>query len=227
MTTISKQEEPIHDEPIENVNHTQYGRTIFYWILTALIVGLLYVGYLLITGSPLGLVQDLHGFVLEEPAPIGNFQLTDHHGQPVSLADYRGKVVLIYFGYTHCPDVCPATLLELREGRAELKPRFQDDVQVLMVTVDPERDTPELLTSYLKNFDPTFVGLTGTLDQIEMAAAQLGIFYERREVDNTYFIDHTATVVVLDRDGYLRMVWPFGITGEQVASDLNYFVRER
>ncbi|MCK5922131.1 MAG: SCO family protein, partial [Methylococcales bacterium] len=170
----------------------------------------------------------LHGFAMESPAPIGNFTLTDHNGEQVSISDYRGKIVLLYFGYTHCPDVCPATMSDLARAYDSLKQKQQDDVQIFMVTVDPERDTPELLGRYLNNFNPNCIGLTGSREEIDAAAAPLGIFYEINKVDgaSAYLVDHTASVAVLDKRGYLRLVWPFGVGSEEVASDLKYFLRE-
>ena len=227
MSSVIESENPL---TIPTKKETMgYGRTIFAWVLTTLLIVAIYLGYRLAMGYSLMVAPQLHGFVMESPVPVGNFTLIAHSGEQMSLSDFRGQIVLVYFGYTHCPDVCPATLLQLAQARANLKPKYQDDVQVLMVTVDPERDTPALLTQYLSHFDPTFVGLTGSRQQIDAAATPLGIFYEVREEEGieTYFVDHTATVAVLDRKGQLRMVWPFGVGAEDMTTDLNYFVRER
>lgn len=201
-----------------------------YWIGLAILAAItIFTAVRLTQGYPLFGPRELHGFVLEQPAPIGNFQLTAaHNNEPVALSDFRGQIVLLYFGYAYCPDICPMTSLQLAKARAALPERFQDDVQVLMVTVDPERDTPEKLTKYLQHFDESFIGLTGTHEEIAAAAAPIGIFYERRDSDDSekYFVDHTATVAVLDRQGLLRSVWPFGVTAEEIASDLGYWVRE-
>lgn len=207
---------------------TAVSRTVIWWLLGALLIVVGFAAVRLVQGYPLIGPRELHGFVMNEPTPVGDFTLTSHNGDPVSLSDFRGKLVLVYFGYASCPDVCPMTMLQLAKARASLPERLQDDVQVLMVTVDPARDTPELLANYLGHFDATFLGLTGTLEEIDAAAAPLGIFYEKRVVDEseTYFMDHTATVAVIDRQGRLRLVWPFGVTGDDIASDLGYLVRE-
>lgn len=194
------------------------------WLLwggLALLGGLV-VGWLLIQllNGRFGPHQ-FHGTVIQSPAPAANFTLTGHNGEPVSLRDFRGKVVLLYFGYTYCPDVCPATLVELKKARAALGDDAQD-VQVLMVSVDPQRDTPDKLAQYMTHFDPTFVGLTGSESDITAAATPFGIFYEKHpgSVESGYLIDHTASVVALDRDGYLRLVYPFDTPGAAIAEDV-------
>ncbi len=108
-----------------------------------------------------------------------NFTLTDHNGQPRTLADFRGKVVVVFFGFTHCPDVCPTTLAELARAVKKLGPDG-DRVQVLLVTVDPERDTPEILKQYVTAFDPRFLGLTGDADAIARTAQRVQGVLSRR-----------------------------------------------
>jgi len=168
-----------------------------------------------------------HGMEIHAANPETNFTLTGPDGQPVSLVDFRGKLVVLYFGYTFCPDICAATMSELKTAVTELGSR-SEDVQVLMVTLDPERDTPEKLAEYLAYFHPSFIGLTGSEDEIIAASAPLGIFYERHEgtVSSGYLIDHTATVIVLDRHGRLRLVFPFDTAGEDIAADLRHLLRE-
>jgi len=132
-----------------------------------------------------------------------DFALTDHLGQPRTLADYRGKVVVVFFGFTQCPDVCPTTLAEMAQALRELGPRAER-VQVLFVTVDPERDTPAALKQYLASFDPRIVGLTGHPTDIAAAADALNSFYERIDKpDGSYTVDHTLKVHFFDRYGLL------------------------
>ena len=166
-----------------------------------------------------------HGMVLQSPVPAVNFTLTGSNGQAVSLDDYRGKLVLLYFGYTTCPDVCPTTLAELHKAR-ELLGKRADQVQVFMVTVDPERDTLQVLADYIPHFDPSFIALTGTSDQIAAVATYYGIFYEKKVGDSAlgYLVDHTATVMAIDRQGFLRVVFPFGATAADMAADLTYLL---
>ena len=166
-----------------------------------------------------------HGMVLQSPQRATNFTLTSHMGQPASLSDFKGQVVLLYFGYTTCPDVCPTTLAELKEARQLLGKR-SDEVQVLMVTVDPERDTVPVLADYVTHFDPSFIGLTGTPEEIAEVATYYGVFYEQQESESAlgYLVDHTATVMVIDRDGYLRVIYPYGTSAEDMAADLDYML---
>ncbi|MCB8926253.1 MAG: SCO family protein [Ardenticatenaceae bacterium] len=171
--------------------------------------------------------REWHGMEIQSNLPVTNFTLTGPGEEPVSLVDFRDKVVMLYFGYTFCPDVCPATMVELRDAMEILGDR-SEDVQVIMITVDPERDTPEVLEQYLAHFDESFIGLTGTPDELIAVTAPMGIFFEKHEgsAASGYLIDHTATVAVLDKDGKLRLIYPFGITGEEIAADLKYLVRE-
>ena len=172
-----------------------------------------------------------HGSVLQAGNPVDNFTLTAQTGQPVSLSDFRGKYVVLYFGYTSCPDICPLTLAQLSQAMRLLGKKAQD-VQVIMVTVDPERDTPQRLASYLTAFSPApttgapFLGLTGTVDQIRQIATPLGIVFEKHNVEGQagYLMDHTASVLMLDPQGRLRLIWPVQTSGEFMADDLKYMM---
>lgn len=167
-----------------------------------------------------------HGLVLESDRPAADFELTAHTGQRVRLSDFRGKLVVLYFGYTFCPDVCPTSLSTLARAMKRLGPQA-DRVQVLMITVDPERDTPEQLATYMSYFDPRFIGLTGTPDEIAAAATPFGIYYQRHAGSSasSYLVDHTATLTVLDAQGRLKLVLPFGVSPEDVAADLAHLLR--
>lgn len=201
------------------------------------LVGLAVVGLLaglLVTWLVIGLISgdlrigppSFNGIVMQSPQPLDDFTLTSHHGQQVSLSDFRGKVLLIYFGYTYCPDVCPATLSALETAVKSLKEKKQEKVQVLMVSVDPERDTPKVLAEYLAHFDPSFLGLTGTKEEVTAAAVPLGIFFQKREgtVKTGYLVDHTATVAAVDGDGYLRLIYPFNTPGKAIGEDLRHLI---
>lgn len=169
--------------------------------------------------------QPEHGILLDATSEPADFTLNSSLGRPVSLADYRGKHTLLYFGYTFCPDVCPTTLADLRMMMTALGDKAQD-VQVLFVSVDPERDTPERLAAYLTYFDPSFVGLTGTPQEIEPIASKFGIFYQKHEADSAanYLVDHTSVVVVVDPEGRPRLVFPHGTSGEQMAEDMGKLI---
>jgi protein SCO1/2 len=185
------------------------------------------LGVLFLAIRPLFGPTEWHGMVIQSNQPVTNFTLTSSDGEPVSLIDFRGKVVMLYFGYTFCPDVCPATMIELSDAMETLGEQ-SEDVQVVMITLDPERDTPEVMQNYVTHFNESFMGLTGTPEELIAVTAPMGIFYERHEGSSAsgYLIDHTATVAVLDKEGKLRLVYPFGITGAEMAADLKYLVRE-
>lgn len=167
-----------------------------------------------------------HGQIMQAGAPGTDFTLTAHTGERVRLSDWRGRWVALYFGYTFCPDVCPTTLAQLAQARRQLG-ADAEQVQVIMVTVDPERDTPERLAAYVRAFDPTFVGLTGTPAEIAAVASPLGIYFARQDVGGAsgYLVDHTASVLLLDPQGRLRLIWPPNTSAEFMAEDLAYFLR--
>lgn len=164
-----------------------------------------------------------HGVVLQSPRPAQDFTLINQYGQSSTLSDYQGKAVLLYFGYVTCPDVCPTTLAELKKA-TDLLGAQSDDVQIMMITVDPERDTVEILAEYLAHFDPSFLGLVGTPDEIAQIATNYGIFFQKQETDSVlgYLVDHTATVMLIDQNGYLRLIFPYGTQGDAIAEDILY-----
>lgn len=167
-----------------------------------------------------------HGTVIQSPEPSHDFTLTSANGD-VSLSDFRGKVVLIYFGYTFCPDVCPGTLGNVAQALRDMGTKAED-VQLIMVSLDPERDTPEKLAEYMGHFHPSFIGITGTKEELDKVASLYGIYYQKNEGSNAtgYLIDHTATLLVLDREGYLKLVFPYGVTAQDIADDLKYMLRQ-
>ncbi len=164
-----------------------------------------------------------HGAILQSPSPAQDFTLPNQYGQTTSLSDYSGKVVLLYFGYTACPDVCPTTLAELTKATDLLGERA-DEVQTIMITVDPERDTPEIMAEYLAHFHPHFLGLVGTPDEVAQIATYYGVYYKKQEADSVlgYLVDHTATVMLVDPNGYLRLIFPYGTEGAEIAEDITY-----
>ncbi len=134
------------------------------------------------------------------------FALTDHNGKPRTLADFRGKVVVLFFGYTQCPDVCPTTMAELANVMQQLGPQAKQ-VQVLFVTLDPERDTPALLAQYVPAFNPSFLGLYGDAAATAKVAKEFKVFYSKvpGATPGSYTIDHMAGSYVFDREGRLRL----------------------
>jgi protein SCO1/2 len=197
------------------------------WMIFAVLAGFVLIGATAFLGGRLLAPHEFHGAVLQSPQPAQNFSLMSHVGQRVALNDFRGKIVLLYFGYTICPDVCPTTLAELSKARKMLG-KDADQIQVLMVTVDPERDTLPVLADYMTHFHPSFLGLAGTPDEIAQAATPFGVFYEKENSDSAlgYLVNHTATVMIVDRNGYLRIVFPFGTTADDIAADLKYLIQK-
>ena len=167
-----------------------------------------------------------HGSVIQSPEPSYDFKLTSVNGD-VSLSDFHGKVVLLYFGYTFCPDICPATLANVGQALHQIGSKA-DDVQLIMISLDPGRDTPEKLAEYVAHFHPSFIGITGSKEQIDTVASLYGIFYQINQGSDAtgYLIDHTATLMVIDREGYLKLVFPFDVTAEEIADDLKYMIRQ-
>lgn len=165
--------------------------------------------------------HEFTGTVLSNPQPAPEFTLTADTGERVSLESYRGQVVLMYFGYTFCPDICPASLAELADA-TDLLGDEADEVQVVMVSVDPARDTPEALSEYMDYFDPNFVGLTGTDSEIRAVADAYGVFYQAEQgtAATGYLVDHLASVFVIDRDGDWVEILSYGTTSEQIAADV-------
>lgn len=149
------------------------------------------------------------------------FSLVDHHGKPRTLEDFRGKVLVVFFGFTHCPDVCPTTLAELAQARKKLGAQG-GDVQVAMITVDPERDTPEVLRQYVTALDPEFVGLTGTPEQIAQTAREFKVFYQKSEsgTPGSYSVDHSSGSFVFDRQGRVRLLVPYGKGADVFVHDI-------
>ena len=150
-----------------------------------------------------------------------DFHLTDQDGRPRSLADFRGKLVVVFFGYTQCPDVCPTTMAELAQAKKLLGPDG-DKLQVLFVTVDPERDTAQVLKGYMANFDPTFLALRGTPEQLATVAKDYKVYYKKVDgaTPATYTMDHSAASYVYDTQGRLRLYARYGNGPEALASDL-------
>jgi len=150
-----------------------------------------------------------------------DFALTDHTGARRTLADYRGKVVAVFFGFTQCPDVCPTTLADMAQVKKALG-SAGDKLQVLFVTVDPERDTQQVLAQYVPGFDPSFVGLYGTAEETAKAAKEFKVFYQKTpgKTPTSYTIDHTAGSYVFDKDGRIRLFVKHAAGVEPIVADL-------
>jgi protein SCO1/2 len=155
-----------------------------------------------------------------------DFRLTDARGAERTLADFRGKVVVVFFGYTQCPDVCPTTLSDMAEVRKRLG-ADADKLQVIFVTLDPQRDTAEVLAQYVPAFDPTFIGLRGTGDETAAVAKEFKVFYQKvpGKTETSYTLDHTAGSYVFDREGKIRLFLRHAGSVEPIVADLKQLLR--
>lgn len=148
-----------------------------------------------------------------------DFRLTDADGRERTIADYRGKYVMIFFGYVYCPEVCPTVLYRVVEARNGLG-ADRDKVQVIVVSLDPERDTPAQVRDYAASFDPSFVGLWGDAERIKEVAKEFRVFYQKVPSGNSYSIDHTALTYIFDPQGRLRLAMRHQQPAEQYIADL-------
>jgi len=189
-------------------------------------VGAFFVSLLL----PLGLAveaastPELRAGVFDPPRAAPDFTLKGSNGSELKLSRYRGKVVALGLGYTHCPGVCPTTLAYLAEARKKLA-STGGDFQVVYVTVDPDRDNPEQLKTFLASFDPTFLGATGTPRQLADVRKAYGItvsdkIFVETMPKSSYFFDHSSFVYLIDRSGQLRAMMPFGVSADDIEHDV-------
>jgi protein SCO1/2 len=159
--------------------------------------------------------------------PFGKkLDLTDHNGKRRTLDHFKGKVVVLFFAFTHCPDACPTTLAELAAVARELGPDAQR-MQVLVVTVDPERDTPEVLRQYVPSFNPAFLGLYGTAEETSAAAKEFKVYFQKQpQPGGSYTVDHSAGVFILDKAGRLRLFGQYGAGAKALLHDIRLLLDE-
>ena len=154
-----------------------------------------------------------------------DFSLQDPDGRTRTLADFRGKYVLLFFGYTQCPDVCPTALVRAKETK-DLLGADGKRVQVVFVTVDPERDTPELMRDYTAAFDPSFLGLRADAEGTKRVAKEFKVFYEKVHEGASYTVNHSALTYVFDAQGHLRLALKHTQTAEEYAADLRALMKQ-
>lgn len=170
------------------------------------------------------------GLVIDPPFAAGNFTLTDQNGQAVQLSDQRGKIVVMFFGYTNCPDVCPTTLLQFKQARAQLGNQA-DRVRFVFITVDPDRDTVEKMRIYLGAIDPGIIGLTGSQAELEAVWKAYGVYRQKLpgQNPNDYadLLEHSSRVYLIDTQGNLRVTYSFGLVPDDVVQDARYLLRQK
>ncbi len=163
-----------------------------------------------------------HGATFDPIEPAPNIELTTHRGQPFSLSDQKGNVVVLFFGYTSCPDVCPTTLAHFRHVKQRLGDAAED-VRFVMITVDPERDNQDRMRQYVEAFDPEFIGLTGSMEELKVVWDAFFVQPEKIEVPGSaleYAVSHPASSYVVDPQGNLRLLHFYGLPADVVAEDL-------
>lgn len=165
------------------------------------------------------------GSLIEPAVAAPQFELTDMNGEQFRLSQLADQVVVMFFGYTGCPDVCPVTLTEFLQIRSKLG-QAADQVSFVFVTVDPERDTPERMQKYLTNFDPEIIGLTGERSDLEPVWADYGVYQAKAEggSPDNYLVDHSSRVYVIDGDGNLRLTYLFGTENQLITEDVRHLV---
>jgi protein SCO1/2 len=161
--------------------------------------------------------------VINPPRALADFTLTDQEGQPFSLSDLNGKLALIQFGYTHCPDVCPSTLLKFKQIKTALGDQA-DQVAFVLISVDGERDTPEVMKDYISRFDPAFIGLTGRSDEVLAMGGDYNLYVNKQpavdSAPDSYLVDHTATTFTVDQEGNLVALYIYGTDTSLIIEDI-------
>ncbi len=171
--------------------------------------------------SPSSIVKD-------PPKAVRDFVLTNQNGQAVRLSDLRGKPLMLFFGYTHCPDVCPVTVADFVQVKKKLGDQA-GKVNFVMVTVDGDRDTPAVLKNYMKTFDTSFIGLTGSTEEVKSIAADFGASFQKQQATGTeasYLMAHTSFSYLLDAQGRWRLAYPFGTATDDMTQDLQKILGE-
>ena len=191
------------------------------YIATAVIALALFIGF--VFRQPYA----FHGTVINPPLPLSDFSLKTGNGESFRLSDQKGNIVLLFFGYTNCPDVCPTTLGTFKQvydklGNDTRKVRF------VMITADPERDKLDIVAAYAARFNPEFVGLGGNSADLEKVRNELGVFVEKQESNSAagYLLSHTASVFVLDQNGNLLMTLPYGTSATDMANDVIQLIEQ-
>jgi protein SCO1/2 len=167
----------------------------------------------------------LDSYFLPDPFPVPSFELLTHRGEVVRSTEFGDRILVVFFGYTSCPDICPLTLSHLTEAFEQLG-KTGEGTQVLFITVDPSRDTPERLERYLGAFHPSFLGLTGTEAEIRSVARGFGAEFVRNGEGDSYTVDHTARVFVLSPPGSMRLTFPLSATPDEMVRDLSLLLEE-
>lgn len=197
-------------------------------IIVAIVILLMALGLPRLTGeaddAPGAALDMERRQVMDPPKDLADFTLTNQDGEAMSLSDLQGQPTLLFFGFTHCPDICPTTLAEYRLIKRELG-ELGNDVQFVMVSVDGSRDTPETLKAYVGNFDPEFIGLTGDEDEVRQIGGDYFLYFNRAATGEAqsaagYLVDHTTYSYLIDAEGRLRTIYPFQAERDMIVRDI-------
>ena len=168
------------------------------------------------------------GTPVDPPRVLRDFTLTDQEGQPMRLSDLRGRLALLFFGYTSCPDVCPTTLVDFAQVKRLLGDQ-SSQVAFVFISVDGTRDTPAVLKRYVKHFDKDFIGMTGPEDDVRRIGADYGLYFERQPLPGSqtgYSVDHTAVAYLVDREGRMIMLYAYSTPASVISADLRKLLSE-
>jgi protein SCO1 len=179
------------------------------------------------TGAPDS--SGAQGTLIDPPIQLSDFTMPSSRGEPLSLSSFAGQPSVIFFGYTFCPDICPLTLSEMKRVKEQLG-ADGERLNVLFVSVDAERDTPEVLARYVTSFDPAFVGLQGEEATLRRIGKEYGLYYAKSQVQNTsasYLVDHSSATYLIDGAGRLRVVYPYGTEPEVIVRGVQRLLREQ
>ncbi len=226
----------------QNLLHGRRHPVVHYGVLAIIIALLFFLGYqagqIIINSRAQTVVPDTiaapmanGAALIQPPRLVTDFTLTDQHGQSISMSDLRGKPVLLFFGYTHCPDECPTTLANLAQVHQKLGAQA-DAVQVVFISVDPQRDTPQVMADYLANFDDSFIGMTGDVATLQQAGKQFGLAMDKvilgpdgtpqpaPDASENYFMTHTSPTFVIDSSGKLSQLFFYGTDSSVIAGNM-------
>lgn len=195
---------------------------ILLYIATGILLAALVI-VLIINRRP----YEFHGTIITPPLPLTDISLKTAGGELFRLSEQKGKIVLLFFGYTNCPDVCPITLGTFKQVHERLGKDVQN-VKFVMITADPERDTPDKVAAYAARFNPEFIGLGGDMQDLRTLWKELGVFVEKQESTSAagYLVSHTSSVYVLDQNGSLIMTLPYGTSAIDMANDVSELLNQ-
>lgn len=198
-----------------------FSRRLLLWIGLGVLIVLLATAAVTLTRPYV-----FHGSVIQDTYPAPEFSLTDGKGGQFDLAQQRGKVVLVFFGFTNCPDVCPTTMADFEQIRQRLG-KDADKVEFVFITVDPDRDTQQVAAQYAARFDPAFYGLSGTEQQLDPVWKAYGVYRKldkKSPTDTSYNVDHSSQVYAIDPSGNLRLTFSYGTSVDDMLQDVRHLI---